>query len=64
MPCSAASDLGLHCLPMYLLWDTRHKWVNVSTYVGIRNMGGGGGGGGEKEILQREVNNSQCLLSE
>ena len=28
MPNSAASVLGLHCLPMSLLWDTRHKWVN------------------------------------
>ena len=27
MLCSAASNLGLHCLPMSLLWDTRHKWV-------------------------------------
>ena len=27
MPHSAASDLGLHCLPMSLLWDARHKWV-------------------------------------
>ena len=25
MPCSAAFDLGLHCLPMLLLWDARHK---------------------------------------
>ena len=24
---SAASDLGLHCLPMSLLWDARLKWV-------------------------------------
>ena len=24
----AASDLGLCCLPMPLLWDARHKWVN------------------------------------
>ena len=24
----AASDLGLHCLPMPHLWDARHKWVN------------------------------------
>ena len=24
---SAASDLGLHCLHMSLLWDTRHKWT-------------------------------------
>ena len=27
LQCSAASDLGLHCLPMSLLLDTRHKWV-------------------------------------
>ena len=26
---SAASDLGLHCLHMSLLWDTRHKWIKV-----------------------------------
>ena len=24
---SAASELDLHCLPMYILWDARHKWV-------------------------------------
>ena len=24
---SAASVLGLHYLPMSLLWDARHKWV-------------------------------------
>ena len=24
-PHSAASDLGLHCLPMPLLWDARRK---------------------------------------
>ena len=28
-PRSAASDQGLHCLPMYLLWDARHKRVNM-----------------------------------
>ena len=28
MPHSVASDLGLHCLPMSLLWDARLKWVN------------------------------------
>ena len=28
MPHSAASDQGLHCLPMSLVWDARHKWVN------------------------------------
>ena len=27
-PHSAASEQGLHCLPMSLLGDTRHKWVN------------------------------------
>ena len=27
-PQNAASDLGLHCLPMSHLWDARHKWVN------------------------------------
>ena len=26
-PRSAASDLGLHCLHMSLLWDARLKWV-------------------------------------
>ena len=26
-PCSAASDLGLHCFPMSFLWDGRHKLV-------------------------------------
>ena len=25
---SAASDLGLHCLLMSLLWDDRRKWVD------------------------------------
>ena len=28
---SAASDLGLFCLPMCLLWDNRHKWVTADT---------------------------------
>ena len=28
-PRSVASDLGLHCLPMSLLWDARHRWVNL-----------------------------------
>ena len=25
----AVSDLSLHCLPVSLLWDTRHKWVKA-----------------------------------
>ena len=29
-PRSAASDLGLHCLPMSHLWDAMHKWVNIT----------------------------------
>ena len=29
-PRSAASDLGLHCSQMPLLWDTRHKRVKQS----------------------------------
>ena len=28
-PRSAASDLGLHCLPMSHLWETRLIWVNL-----------------------------------
>ena len=28
-PRSVASDLGLHCLSVSLLWETRHKWVKV-----------------------------------
>ena len=27
MPCSVASDLGLHCLPITLLWVSRLQWV-------------------------------------
>ena len=30
MPHSVASDLVLRCLPMPLLWDTRHKWVKTT----------------------------------
>ena len=32
-PHSAASDLGLHCLPMSLLWDARHKWVKLDICI-------------------------------
>ena len=28
-PRCAASDLGLHCLPVALLWDARLKWTNI-----------------------------------
>ena len=31
-PCSTASDLGLHCVPMSLLGDVRHKCVQL-TYL-------------------------------
>ena len=31
---SAASDLGLHCLPRFPKWDTtRHKWVKVIPFT-------------------------------
>ena len=30
MPCSATSDLGLHCLPINLLGLSRLQWVNRS----------------------------------
>ena len=26
-------DMGLHCLPVSLLWDTRHKWVNIPSKI-------------------------------
>ena len=29
---SAGSDLGLHCLPVTLSWDARHKCVNKNFY--------------------------------
>ena len=29
MPQNAASDLGLHFLPIIPLWDSRLQWVNV-----------------------------------
>ena len=28
-PQNAASDLGLYCLPMSILWDAGLKWVKV-----------------------------------
>ena len=27
-PRSVASELGLYCLSMSFLWDTRHKWAD------------------------------------
>ena len=29
MPQFAASDLGLYCLQMSHLWDSRYKWIKV-----------------------------------
>ena len=26
---SVASDLGLHCMPVSVIWDARHKWGNI-----------------------------------
>ena len=34
---SAASDLGLHCLPLSLLWDARHKWVKLLQHTNVSN---------------------------
>ena len=27
------SDLGLHCLLMSLLWEDRHKWLNIVYFL-------------------------------
>ena len=35
LPCSAASELGLHCLPVSLIWNARHKWVNEFSFTQI-----------------------------
>ena len=35
-PRSAASDLGLHCLPMSCLWDARLKWVKQVEFTTCR----------------------------
>ena len=37
MPHSVASDLGLHCLPLTLLWDARLKWVKGNGYTPKRD---------------------------
>ena len=34
-PCSVASDLGLLCLPVSLLWDAGNKWVNFK-FAGLQ----------------------------
>ena len=31
-PRSAESDMGLHCFPMSVLWDSRHKSVKTQVY--------------------------------
>ena len=33
MPCSAVSDLGLHCLPATLLGDSRLQWVKRKEFA-------------------------------
>ena len=32
---SVASDLCLYCLPVSLLWDVMHKWVNFWKLIGF-----------------------------
>ena len=34
-PRFVASDLGLHCLPMSLLWDARLKLVNITDHSSV-----------------------------
>ena len=33
MPHSVASDLGLHCLPITLLWISRLQWVKTLSKI-------------------------------
>ena len=33
-PRSAASDLGLHGLPQFFLWDAKHKWIK---FLGVKS---------------------------
>ena len=40
-PRSVASDLGLHCLPMSLLWDARHKLVNSGVVLILNDLNSG-----------------------
>ena len=37
-PGSVVSDLGLHCLPVSILWDTRHKRVEQE-YLMMSDLG-------------------------
>ena len=36
-PRSAASDLGLHCLPMSIFWDAGHKRIKLKADLNLRN---------------------------
>ena len=38
MPGSVASDLGLHCLPVSISWDARHKQVKQE-YLVMSDLG-------------------------
>ena len=38
MPHSAASDLGLHCLAMSLLWDAKLKRVKVPDRAAVDDI--------------------------
>ena len=38
MPHSAASDLGLHYLPMSLLWEARLKWVKRQSAGKVKSI--------------------------
>ena len=34
-PRPVASDLGLYCLPMSILWDARLKWVKINELLSL-----------------------------
>ena len=39
MPHYVASDLGLHCLPMTLLWVSRLEWVKTDLHIYVFVLG-------------------------
>ena len=55
-PLSAASDLGLHCLPMSLFRDARHKWVKHTKADVWRKMVARSNKYIEKKLVQKLIN--------
>ena len=56
-PLCAASDLGLHCLPMSLLWDARHKWIKMMGWQVIKVLW-------SFKVVQFVFGVSSCALSD